>query len=170
MTNLSPVQKAREVLEKWGLHEAPIQIEKIYSGENIELEYIDLTEIEQKVGKKISGAIQQRPGKSCIILVNDMDSEARARFTIAHELGHYFLHMDSMPPNDSGLITCLRSDSSPIETQANRFAAELLMPEALVRQEYAKMVIPVCESLAEIFQVSNQAMEIRLKQLELGYV
>ena len=61
-------------------------------------------------------------------------------------------------------------DSSAKARQATTFAANLLMPESLVRQEHGRMVIPVSDSLAEIFRVSKQAMRFRLDELELLYV
>lgn len=75
-----------------------------------------------------------------------------------------------MEDNDNKVITSFRMDRSPAERQADKFAAELLMPENLLRQEYAKMIIPVSDSLAEKFNVSKQAMKYRLDSLELIYV
>ena len=74
--------------------------------ENIQVRYINFGEIEDLVKKKISGAIQKSPDGRVTILVNEKDIETRARFTIAHELGHYYLHMDDC---DAGkLITSFR--------------------------------------------------------------
>lgn len=99
--------------------------------------------------------------------MNERDIKTRARFTIAHELGHYFLHMAD---SDNKVITSFRMDHSLVEKQADAFAAELLMPEDSVRKEYGNMVIPVSDSLARSFNVSKQAMRFRLDRLELIYV
>ena len=58
----------------------------------------------------------------------------RRRFTIAHEIGHFVLHAQGA----TGVVFCRVTDAPEapkqrIEREANRFAAELLMPEDLVR-------------------------------------
>lgn len=52
----------------------------------------------------------------------------------------------------------------PIEVEANRFAAELLMPEAAVRHYVQHGIISISE-LARTFAVSEVAMKYRLKNL-----
>jgi len=44
------------------------------------------------------------------------------------------------------------------------------MPKNLIKEEYAKMVIPVSDTLAKKFEVSKPAMRIRLDSLGLMYV
>jgi len=46
----------------------------------------------------------------------------------------------------------------------------LLMPEKAVREEHAKMVIPLSKTLAEKFQVPKDVMKRRLDRLELIYI
>ena len=81
-------------------------------------------------------------------------------FTIAHELGHWVLHRH-----------LLGEQSKQIEREADLFAVYLLMPEDLVRAEFAKINSPFTwrevYSLAEKFRVSATAMSIRLSQCEL---
>ena len=163
----SPVAIAKKLLEENHIMCAPVDVEALCRQQGIRVIYVNLDDIEKITGKNISGAIQKHPTKGCTILVNEKDIRTRERFTIAHELGHYLLHMDD---SENKVITSFRMDQSPIETQANIFAAELLMPEELVRREHANMVIPVSDSLAEIFDVSKQAMRVRLDSLELLYV
>ena len=165
---VSPIAKARDVLKEYKITKIPVDVEKICKKLSIKVYFADFTKVEEKAGRRISGLIQKRKENDFIILVNENDMYTyRSRFTIAHELGHYFLHMEN---SENGLITSFRMDRSPRETEANRFAAELLMPEPLVRKEYEKMVIPVSDSLAEKFKVSKQAMRVRLDSLELMYV
>lgn len=163
---LSPVSEARKTLELYGADDIPVDVESICKRLGIKVLYVDFSEIEMRVGKEIAGAIQ-KVGSAYTILVNEDDSDVRARFTIAHELGHYFLHMKG---NQKEIVTSFRRDRSPKETSANKFAAELLMPREMVRREYAKMVIPVSDSLAKKFEVSKSAMRVRLDSLGLNYV
>jgi hypothetical protein len=102
------------------------------------------------------------------IWVRRDESETRRRFTIAHEIGHHFLHSDGVK------VLCRPADVDQAdeaekakERQANRFAAELLMPEPLVR-EHADAAGPDATALARSFAVSPIAMAFRL--VNLGYL
>jgi len=91
----------------------------------------------------------------------------RRRFTIAHEIGHLVLHA----PGATGAVFCRVVDPAepaarPIEREANRFAAELLMPEDLVREAAAHLGTDAA-ALADRFQVSGPAMGWRLFNLGL---
>ena len=163
---LSAGAEARRILKKYKLNSLPIDVEKLCDSLGIEIQYVDFSEIEGRIGKEISGALQKH-GKTYTILVNEDESDVRARFTIAHELGHYFLHVKDDPRQ---IVTSVRRDRSPKETMANKFAAELLMPKALVEEEYSKMVIPVSDTLAKKFGVSKLAIRVRLDSLGMIYV
>jgi len=71
------------------------------------------------------------------------ESENRARFTLAHEVGHYFLHgsfikeqatFTDLDEWRNFVIRDIRRD--PLETQANMFAAFLLLPTDSLAKEY----------------------------------
>ena len=89
----------------------------------------------------------------------------RSRFTIAHELGHVLLgHVKHgcKPLRD----TSFPSHSLDVnEIAANNFAAELLMPENMVRHYFKAK--PPLGKIAEVFGVSEAAMMYRLKNLGL---
>lgn len=53
----------------------------------------------------------------------------RRNFTIAHELGHYFLHKDHESQFVDNAENMLENTNKVFEQQANAFAAELLIPE-----------------------------------------
>lgn len=81
-----------------------------------------------------SGLIKKGSDGVYRIEVNANDCAKRKKFTLAHEISHYLLHRDLIDRAaviDDGMY---RSGlSSEIERQANRLAAELLMPEQVVR-------------------------------------
>jgi hypothetical protein len=86
----------------------------------------------------------------------------RDRFTIAHELGHYFLHSSQ----GETLLKATRKGDGNHEWEANWFAASLLMPKGQVKR--------FCEAnganpslVAARFKVSALAAEYRLKNLGL---
>lgn len=122
----------------------------------------------------LSGMISKR-GPETVILVKQTDPDSRKRFTIAHELGHHFLHLTdkedgAFVDNTINLFREQFHDHSPEadrkqETEANRFAAALLMPEALMRREFAQN--PDIDYLAWKFGVSEQAMGYRIAELGL---
>lgn len=113
------------------------------------------------------------------IWINMFDSDARQRFTAAHELGHFFhKHLEkrqttSMIDNST---TLYRRDSEycPVEAEANRFAADFLMPENSIREK-AKEILSIkaptfdefVSDMSLAFEVSSPAMKIRLKTLGL---
>jgi len=117
----------------------------------------------------ISGMIAKR-GTEVTLLVNQNDHPYRKRFTIAHELGHHFLHLGEDGEFVDPAANLFRGDEEgprPHEWQANQFAAALLMPRDLVAEEIARDRSLTLEELAARFRVSESAMGIRLDVLGL---
>lgn len=113
----------------------------------------------------ISGMIKkdgERGGSSgYAIFVNGKHPEVRRRFTIAHEIAHFVLHRDLIGDGitDDGLY---RSGlSNTVEAQANKYAADILMPWHLVNG-MTESGLDTVEALAKHFKVSKSAMAIRL--------
>lgn len=96
------------------------------------------------------------------IFINPRMSRLRQRFTVAHELGHYFLHND-LPFRLLAMRSPLVKDD--IEVAADAFAACLLMPERVIREEMANC--PQFDYLRDRFWISKQAMYRRLGTLGL---
>lgn len=96
-----------------------------------------------------------------VIYLPGSTSAARDNFTVAHELGHYFLHTDT---SGDGEITHQRQGSSPSEWQANWFAAELLMPRELFF-EVARENNNNPNAIAAHFNVSGAAARVRMSVL-----
>lgn len=133
----------------------------------------------EKLDDEVSGVLLRLPER-LVIAVNKNHSEARQRFTIAHELGHLRLHQGrplivdhivrarvSMRDSQSSLAT------EREEIDANRFAANLLMPEDLVHEAVVEVIEKkqsekqTIKVLAQQFGVSDKAMEYRLTNLGL---
>ncbi len=118
---------------------------------------------------EISGLLVKKDNNP-VIGVNCEHHPHRQRFTVAHELGHYILHgAETIHYDAGGEPLYFRSDSiyNAYEREANRFAAELLMPEHMVSR-CIKAGACTVETLAEIFDVSEDAMRYRL--INLGYM
>lgn len=98
----------------------------------------------------------------------------RRRFTIAHELGHWVLHVPgqdklfcrraTIAPEDAAAKE--RADERPplplTEEEANAFAAALLMPAHLLEYHYRNTTREF-ERLCEMFAASQAAMGRRLR-------
>lgn len=54
----SPVEAARDLIKKHGITDIPVDIESLCRDEGIKIIYTDFTKLEESVGKKISGLIQ----------------------------------------------------------------------------------------------------------------
>ena len=97
------------------------------------------------------------------IVVRSDESEPRRRFTIAHELGHWIcqcLEGDMQPVYCRAAEIGVDAAAKALEREANVFAANLLMPEPVVRAAWAEA--GTVEATASLFDVSPEAMEWRL--------
>lgn len=94
---------------------------------------------------------------------NGRDPLVRQRFTVAHEFAHFALNHGARPRDSAQAFSLGNYD--PIEAEANKFAAELLMPAAAVNGLIAARDITDFERLAAMFNTSGVAMKYRLKNL-----
>lgn len=116
---------------------------------------------------KISGFIKQIESGTICICVNKSHAPNRKRFTVAHELGHYFLHRDRLAVGIiDGILNREQGTTDPIEYEANEFAADLLMPEEMFRELWAKQECSV-SFIADFFLVSESAIITRARFLKL---
>lgn len=162
--------------------------EQLISEMEIKRPAVDLERIARRLGARIapmrlsdaSGLLITQPGVVPCIVVNEAEPPPRQRFTIAHEIGHLVLrhHFDTDHVHvDRGHVISFRNDRSaagtdPREIEANQFAAVLLMPGAILKREARRISSgPLreveVEKLAKRFEVSVQAMTIRLNTLRL---
>jgi Zn-dependent peptidase ImmA (M78 family) len=163
-------KRIKELLRRNDIVKPPVDIERIAAMEDLEIRLAP-------TGTNISGALV-RSGNATFIAVNNAQHLNRQRFTIAHELAHYFLdHPGEDLHVDGDFTVNLRYRSSiddphdAHEVEANRFAAALLMPqEFLTRDVFVDYPLDEdkVKKLARKYQVSEQAMTIRL--VSLGFV
>ncbi|MCE5315148.1 MAG: ImmA/IrrE family metallo-endopeptidase [Armatimonadota bacterium] len=102
------------------------------------------------------------------IILNSNDSPERQRWTTAHELAHHIL---SIGKQSSDEVFRIKTDETAAESLCDRFAAEILMPAALVRRKAAEVKhgrFDKTALLANMFEVSVIAMRIRLRELGLN--
>ncbi len=152
----SPEYAARDILARHWDRKIPVLPAKIATALHVRLQPEMLGEISGRY------FYDKRTETPCISW-NISDSELRQRFTIAHELGHFVLeHGENF--RDPAHNFSLDNYQIP-EVEANRFAAELLMPrDALDYYVHEKNMDDIA-LLAKTFMVSEQAMLYRLRNL-----
>jgi Zn-dependent peptidase ImmA (M78 family) len=110
------------------------------------------------------------------IFINSQDrTAARQRFTMAHELGHWELRHsenEEIPPDSQGFAGAFENEGetegrSPVEVEANCFAAELLMPSAWLKKERKPVPAGRPDALAALYGVSREAMFYQLMRCNL---
>ena len=165
-------KQAQEILLITKLvNKIPVPVEEIVSKLGIKLsKEFDITRL------KYSGVIRHKDGQTTI-WVNSLDSFLRQRFTIAHEIGHYILHFpfDLVDQEIEDTPRTLLKSPIKIETEANNFAGELLMPKKniiakgkSIQSEFPSLSVDkLIEKLAKDFSVSVSAMTVRLKSLKI---
>ncbi|WGO83621.1 ImmA/IrrE family metallo-endopeptidase [Arsenophonus apicola] len=116
----------------------------------------------------ISGEIKEENG-IVIIKINRHDVKERQRFTLAHEIAHFLLHRDRIGDGITDDILYRSKLSDFMEIQANRLAADILMPSYLIQQKLKEFTglrdEEKYEKLADIAEVSTTAIKIRLGKI-----
>ena len=165
---MSIERRAEQLLVKAGLDITPVPVEQVAAHLGIRIELADL-------GKDCS-AVLVRNGKRAVIGVNEAQHSNRRRFSIAHEIAHFWLH-EGDTYVDKGYRVNFRdlesgSGTKLEEMEANAFAAALLMPAKRVRDAFRQQPFELTgddslELLAKKFSVSTEAMTYRLMNLQL---
>lgn len=155
---------------KFGTSDRPFRIaDRLLKEMDIDRPHVKLYDITKKLGVKIImvpdlgwyGQIQVTNQSAAIIWVKKEDTIERKRFTIAHELGHLFLH-------DVCRVEYYRDKTfsgTPEETQANQFAANLLMPQWMIEEYMCGTTNDDIKQLSSAFRVSEIAMGFQLKNI-----
>lgn len=120
---------------------------------------IHLQEITDWIDGKSSGSIFVHRRFDFDICLPTYTSPLRDRFTVGHELGHYFLHSEQ----GNQAIVAFRNGSTRIEWEANWFSAALLMPRAEFIDVATRSKSDAV--LAGYFGVSQDAVRVRRKSL-----
>lgn len=156
-------QRAKEILRQHGLLSVPVDPVTLANREGIKVSNAIFAD------EGVSGMVAKR-ANDVAFYINQNDAPFRKRFTIAHELGHHFLHLIGDGEFVDTKVDLFRdSESTPgktVEVQANQFAAALLMPADLVKEAYQET--RELSELARQFKVSEEAMAIRLARLGLA--
>jgi Zn-dependent peptidase ImmA (M78 family) len=161
--------KARQLLAEFDITRCPVDVDYIAQRKGITVRLMPLEE-------GLSGMIFVKD--AAIIVVNSLHHVNRQRFTLAHELGHFELHMKEIGTEvhvDKTFLAFARDAKSSSgldrkEVEANRFASELLVPQQMLDRELGGHLVDLenealIATLADRFEVSRQMMTFRIAEL-----
>lgn len=166
--------RADRLLRQAGILMAPVDLKRVLAVLKVDLR-------KERGDDDISGALY-RLDSGPVIGVNADHPSKRQRFTTAHEIGHLLLHdlpvfidrsyaADRLTDIDPRFLRNSESSNAtdPLEIEANRFAACLLMPRMFIKRDLQKTPLPIradkVAEFAERYKVSTQAMTFRLTNL-----
>lgn len=166
-------QQVAQILTEAGVVNAPVAVEQIAKLKGAAV-------VPYELGDEVSGVLVVEENRGTIGY-NITHHKNRQRFTIAHELGHFILHLDKGKSKemfvDKDFIIKWRYEKVYTQTEfkheqeANAFAAALLMPRNFLLDEMSKTKYEdlaetkLIEELAKVFEVSVPAMSYRFADL-----
>jgi hypothetical protein len=156
-------RQADEVVAAYEVRTAPVDLLGIARAEGIEL-------AEGDYGEPFCGRIEFHPEAGGFVLFHPRLVTARnvgrIRFSIGHELGHYFLEhhrsllMKGKSHNSTSGFIC----DNALEREADSFSAALLIPSFALRQRLSRrrfMTLREILALAQEWQTSATSAAIR---------
>lgn len=156
---------AQELLRRFGVEEGPIDLRDV-------VRRLGITLVEQETEEPLNGMLLRNDGRLAIG-INAGQPPTGQRFALAHLVGHFCMHrarpvlLDTPDRYNLGDYPGLPTDRE--ESEANRFAGALLMPERTVRRMSAKARFrtgtQLIETLAIHFDLDPAAVGYRLISL-----
>lgn len=161
----TPHTKALVVLNELGINGLPVDPFAIATARGIKV-------IPKPPETQGASGMLIRIGRDfCIAYSTSLKNEGFIRFSVAHELGHYFLagHFEKLLPADNSIHISKAGtfQKDPYERDADQFAAGLLMPEPLFAKamENAGNGLNAIRHLADVCKTSLTATAIRYAEL-----
>ncbi len=150
-------ETARAVLRRNRISKPPVRPEAIARVEGLEVHLV------MTWPDDVSGLLLRESRR---IGLNGRHARTRQRFSLAHELGHWFLRHD-FPWHERTVTIDAPPEQMPEdehqklqESEANEFAGELLAPRNMLKQALGQT--RDTEELAELFDMSSEALWIRI--------
>ena len=160
---------AEQLLEKAGISKPPVPVDAIAESLGATVRYSPFK------GELAGMLIRDDGGNRIVIGVNSLNHVNRQRFTVAHECGHLLLHKGkpayidrSFRINRRDSVSSQATDAEEIE--ANRFAAELLIPYKMIMDDLIDYQPDIededeLRELADKYAVSLQAFTFRIRSV-----
>ena len=156
---MTPAERARKLLKVYCIDEPEkLVLEDIAFAENL---IVDEENMSNCLGK-----IQFKNDIALIKLNSNINDNGQKRFTLAHEMGHFFNEKEI---RRSGIYKCTFSDinnynpNKKFETDANEFASEILMPTSWFMNltKKRRLNFELLKEAASYFDVSLTASAIK---------
>lgn len=146
----SPAEAARKLRKIWKIEKGEINnLTKILEDNGLFLINFDFDT------ERVDGMSILADGKFPIVFSNKRSLGDRQRFTLAYELGHLVMHLQTNP-----------SFTRDISHEANEFAAEFLMPEKDIKGDFKDGVnLNVLADLKRKWKLSMQALLYRANDI-----
>ncbi|MEP7241520.1 MAG: ImmA/IrrE family metallo-endopeptidase [Devosia sp.] len=160
---LNARRRAEALLRDEGIDRLPVDPFAIASDRDI------LVQAKHDAEPGVSGMLLRHGNEFGILYATHIKSEGFRRFSVSHELGHFFLdgHVDQLlkdgvHASHAGFVT-----ADPYELEADHFAAGLLMPETPFKAAMNKLDggLSAIEELADQCITSRTATAIRFAEL-----
>jgi Zn-dependent peptidase ImmA (M78 family) len=152
MQGIRGIRTAKKIIENYCFDNIQdINLEGVIHAESGFIQYKPL--------KGAQGQIVMNKNNAIITVNSNIVNKQKQRFVLAHELGHLLMHKNANRHSfNCDINAFLDWNSKRIEeTEANLFAAELLMPSTLFKAECRKhnrISLAKLQSIAELFQTS----------------
>jgi len=169
MTSQKTERRAEQILRETETYRVPVPIDLVAAR-------LKLTTEAAVLADNISGVLVVENERGAIGY-NSAHAPVRQRFTVAHEIAHYILHVKKNLQSQLFIdrYVAFRRDGNSstggdrTEVEANRFGAALLMPESLLREEIRRHDLDLDDEealifLAKRFHVSTSAMTNRTRE------
>jgi hypothetical protein len=157
-------QRAEAFLTEQGITELAVDPFDIAARHDI------VVQAKPDVDSGVSGMLLRHGNSFGILYASDVPSEGFQRFSVAHELGHYFLdgHIDHVLPKDGAHASRAGfSSADPYEQEADNFAVGLLMPAGPFKRLMRRCALGLAdiESAAGTCKTSLTSTAIRYAEL-----
>lgn len=160
-------ETATNVLKILGMWRLPVDPEAIAREEGIQLE-------PGRYGPEFDARIEyvRAAGRFVIYYAEPSRErpEGRVRFSLSHELGHYYLarHRELLLGGQTHDSVADYRSNDPLEREADEFAASLLMPKELFRKEVESFRQQVCD-LSDLCRLAEDRVHASLTSTTRRY-
>lgn len=149
----------------------PVDPEQIAAGFGIKIERVPTEQLRLKLedGKHedIKGLIiKESESEPPVIYLNEDNTPEQQKFTVAHELGHFWVHRKELTFSGYPRDELASQGDNPRETWANGFGAELIMPADYITKAWVNG--DAFEQIRQELAVSRSALKNRFSTLHLS--
>lgn len=171
--NLRVMDKVTQARKEFGIKDFPGNFFDLIISDKNYIEEHKLVLFKQDLDE-ISGFISYTDNNIAYICINYKDNIGHQNYTLAHEIGHFYLHRGESQNDDKNSLKTGRNQKL-IEAEANDFAAELLYPiddvrkhidyiysEGLLSEEYENELANYINDIAQEYCISFRFALLRI--------